>query len=60
MIFSVRPGFRPHTFIYPTKTYALTNNHFEDYDDTTEEIKEVTEIVTEGNFCYALPLFKDF
>lgn len=49
MIFSVRPGFRPHTFIYPTKTYALTNNHFEDYgDDTTEEIKVIPRVVTEG------------
>jgi len=61
MIFSVRPGFRPHTFIYPTKTYALTNNHFEDYgDDTTEEIKVIPRVVTEGVTRYALPLFKDF
>jgi len=61
MVFSVRPGFRPHSFIYPTKTYALTNHHFEDYgDDSTEEIKVIPRTITEGVTRYAIPLFKDF
>lgn len=58
--FRVRPGFRPHTVIYPTKTYALTNNHFEDYgDDSTPELTVLPRTITQGSIHYATPLFKD-
>ncbi|OQB08255.1 MAG: hypothetical protein BWY18_00037 [Candidatus Cloacimonetes bacterium ADurb.Bin211] len=60
LAFYVCPGFRPHTFIYPTKTYALTNYHFEDYgDDNSEEIKVIPKIISEGTTHFAIPLFKD-
>ncbi len=59
--FRVRPGFRPESIIYPTKTYALTNHHFEDYgDDTTPELTVLPRTITQGSIHYATPLFKDF
>lgn len=56
--FKVKPGFKPKTVIYPTKTYALGNHHYEDYgDDSTEEVLPSTSV--QGSVRYATPLFKD-
>lgn len=56
--FRVKPGFRPRTVIYPTKTYALGDYHYEDWgDDSTEEVLP-TSIIS-GSQRYATPMFKD-
>ncbi len=56
--FKVKPGFKPKTVIYPTKTYALSNYHYEDYgDDSTEEVLPNT--TSQGAVRYATPFFKD-
>lgn len=56
--FSVKQGFRPRSVIYPTKTYAVGLNHYEDWgDDSTEEILPSTS--SQGYVRYATPFFKD-
>lgn len=58
MTFMVKPGYRPKTLIYPTKTYALGDYHYEDWnDDTTEEV--LPNSMTSGSQRFATPFFKD-
>lgn len=58
MTFKVKPGYRPKTIIYPTKTYAMGDNHFEDWnDDSTEEVLPSAQ--TDTGARYATPFFKD-
>jgi hypothetical protein len=56
--FRVKPGFRPKTVIYPTKTYAMGDNHYEDWgDDSTQEV--LPNVIISGSQRYATPFFKD-
>lgn len=56
--FMVKPGFKPRSVIYPTKTYAMGTHHYEDYgDDSTEEV--LPSSTTQGVLRYATPMFKD-
>lgn len=57
LLFRVRPGFSPRTFIYPTKTLALGDNHYEDWgDDSTKEILPYS--IINGQQRYATPFFR--
>ncbi|MDY0151809.1 MAG: hypothetical protein RBS43_06005 [Candidatus Cloacimonas sp.] len=56
--FKVKPGFHPETLIYPTKTYALGDYHYEDWgDDSTPEV--IPTVIIQGKQRYATPFFKD-
>ncbi|HNQ44032.1 MAG TPA: hypothetical protein PKI59_06355, partial [Candidatus Cloacimonadota bacterium] len=57
LMFKVKSGFRPKTMIYPTKTLALGDNHYEDWgDDSTKEILPYS--IIGGQQRYASPFFK--
>lgn len=56
--FSVKPGYRPETLVYPQKAYALGENHFIDYtDESTPEILPFT--IVSGAQRFATPFFRD-
>jgi len=58
LTFRVKQGFRPKALIWPTKTYALGNNHYEDWgDDSTPET--IPNTISQGAIRYATPFFKD-
>ncbi|MDD2682553.1 MAG: hypothetical protein PHY21_00295 [Candidatus Cloacimonetes bacterium] len=58
LTFKVKPGFRPHTQMYSTKTLALGDYHYEDWgDDTTEETLPFT--IINGTQRFATCFFQD-
>jgi len=58
MTFQVKNGYSPKTLIYGTKTYAMGDNHYDEWgDSTTPEVLPVQ--ITQGSPRWASPLFKD-
>ncbi len=58
LTFKVKQGFRPKALVWPTKTYALGNNHYEDWgDDSTPET--IPNTISQGAIRYASPFYKD-
>lgn len=58
MKFAVKAGFRPKTWFYPQRVYALGSNHYIDYtDESTPEVLPFTFV--EGAQRFATPFFVD-
>ena len=56
--FKIRPGFRPTSLVYPSKTYVMGDNHYEDWGDTsTPEVLPNT--IAQGALRFASPMFRD-